>query len=299
MFQGFAQGFNRAMFPAAGVALLVAAAGLSPLGVARADHGAGTCVTPDGRNVPCSHRARPRTQPPSRSRPRKSPQQIERDTEREALRLNEQGFRAYRRGDYVAAIRFFKRALEYAPHNPNIRSNLAKARQRARRRTEPPPRPKAKPRPRPKAKPRPRSRVEEARRHRQAEEVRLRLALAKRLLPRNYNIQCVRTAITAGRTEWNANICPKGSKQNGKRSCFVCGKALLESLEVNLDKAKYKSEFVQGALQKFLFCLSERDGLCNRTKIPGVATCGYRIFASIYGVGANGWPSGKGRCATK
>ncbi|HEY0844660.1 MAG TPA: hypothetical protein VGE12_04805 [Noviherbaspirillum sp.] len=52
-----------------------------------------------------------------------------------AMDANDRGYDAYQRGDFAGAVRYLTEAAEYAPDDPNIQSNLEKARAALRRST--------------------------------------------------------------------------------------------------------------------------------------------------------------------
>lgn len=56
-----------------------------------------------------------------------SPEEIERKREDMVLSLSEEAVKAYRRGDWAAAVSYLRKALEYDPHNPALEEDLKKA----------------------------------------------------------------------------------------------------------------------------------------------------------------------------
>lgn len=59
-----------------------------------------------------------------------SPEEIERKREDMVLTLSEEAVKAYQRGDWAAAVNYFRKALEYDPHNPALEEDLKKAHMR-------------------------------------------------------------------------------------------------------------------------------------------------------------------------
>ncbi|MCB7128408.1 MAG: tetratricopeptide repeat protein [Candidatus Brocadiales bacterium] len=96
---------------------------LLPVQIARASHGSGICVTPDGRNVPCSHRDEgPRLERPRRERPHWERPREKADPAIEAYNT---GNSLYRQGRYSEAEVYYRRAIALNPRDDSAHWNLS------------------------------------------------------------------------------------------------------------------------------------------------------------------------------
>lgn len=211
--------------------------------------GTGICVTPDGRNVPCSS-------PPSGSGPgaqhpqprQPTQQELDRESEDKALDLNDIGVEAFEQGNLVKAINAFSAALEYAPHDPAIADNLQAA--------------------------------EEAKSAREAQLKGAREAKAARDKakgkldsPADYKLACVETSLRGVKLR-GGNLCDPGMPSDYGRSCQLCGKKVISDVEIGMKHSANKPHYIRQALQGYYNCTRGFLDQCKNS-------CGHDLFSGI------------------
>ena len=203
--------------------------------------GTGICVTPDGRNVPCSSPPSgpgPGAQPPQPRQP--TQQELDRESEEKALDLNDIGFEAFEQGDLVKAINAFSAALEYAPHDPAIADNLKAA--------------------------------EEAKAAREAKAAKYK-AKGKLDSLADYNLACVETSLRGVKLRRAGLLCDPGMRMYS-RSCQLCGKKVISDIEIGMKYSANMSFYTRQALQGYYNCTR---GILDQCK----NSCGHDLYSGI------------------
>ena len=197
--------------------------------------GTGICVTPDGRNVPCSSPPSgpgPGAQHPQPRQP--TQQELDRESEDKALDLNDIGVEAFEQGNLVKAINAFSAALEYAPHDPAIADNLQAAREAKAARDK---------------------------------------AKGKLDSPADYNLACVETSLRGVKLRGGI-LCDPGIPLKYNRSCQLCEKKVISDVEIGMKHSANRPNYIRQALQGYYNCtrgfLDQCKNSCGHDLYSGI-----------------------------